>query len=61
MVIDTVLRPWLVEFGASVPTRGVCFELPRMGEREALVDQSAQETLVTLSGEVRPVRRPVRA
>lgn len=45
MAIDTALRPVLVELGASVPTRGLFFDMARMGELDAVVDEWAAENL----------------
>ncbi len=45
MAIDTALRPVLVELGASVPTRGLFFEMSQMGEMDAVVDAWAAENL----------------
>jgi FMN reductase len=49
MSIDTQLRPVLVELGASVPTRGLFFEMSQMGEMDAVVDAWAQENLTRLA------------
>jgi FMN reductase len=49
MAIDTQLRPVLVELGASVPTRGLFFEMSHMGELDAVVDTWAQENLTRLT------------
>jgi FMN reductase len=49
MAIDTQLRPVLVELGASVPTRGLFFEMSHMGELDAVVDAWAQEHLTRLA------------
>jgi FMN reductase len=49
MAIDTQLRPVLVELGASVPTRGLFFEMSQMGEMDAVVDAWAQENLMRLA------------
>jgi FMN reductase len=49
MAIDTQLRPVLVELGASVPTRGLFFEMSQMGEMDAVVDTWAQENLMRLA------------
>lgn len=46
MVIDAALRPVLIELGASLPTRGLYFEMSWMGELDAVVDAWAQENLV---------------
>jgi FMN reductase len=48
MVVDTTLRPLLVELGASVPTRALFFLMSRMGEMQAVVDQWAVENVATL-------------
>ena len=53
MAIDTALRPVLVELGASVPTRGLFFEMSQMGEMEAVVDAWAQEHLAVLCTRVK--------
>ena len=50
MAIDTQLRPVLVELGASVPTRGLFFEMSQMPELDAVVDAWAAEQLTRLSG-----------
>jgi FMN reductase len=52
MAIDTQLRPVLVELGASVPTRGLFFEMSHMGEMDAVVDAWADEQLGRASSEV---------
>jgi FMN reductase len=49
MAIDTQLRPVLVELGASVPTRGLFFEMSQMGEMDGVVDAWAQENLMRLA------------
>jgi FMN reductase len=49
MAIDTQLRPVLVELGASVPTRGLFFEMSQMAELDVVVDAWAQENLARLS------------
>lgn len=45
MAVETGLRPVLVELGASVPTRGLYFEMSRMDELGAVVDEWAAEHL----------------
>ncbi|OLT12774.1 NADPH-dependent FMN reductase [Pseudonocardia sp. CNS-139] len=45
MVIDTHLRPLLVELGASVPTRGLYFPTPHMDCIARIVDEWADENL----------------
>jgi FMN reductase len=45
MVVDTSLRPVLVELGASLPTRGLFFVMTQMPELETVVDEWAAENL----------------
>jgi FMN reductase len=52
MAIDSQLRPVLVELGASVPTRGLFFEMSHMGEMDAVVDAWAEENLAPLRARV---------
>jgi FMN reductase len=42
MVIDTALRPVLVELGASVPTRGLYFEISQIDRLDVVVDEWAE-------------------
>jgi len=49
MAIDTQLRPVLVELGASVPTRGLFFEMSQMGHLEDVVDAWAEANLARLT------------
>jgi FMN reductase len=42
----------LVELGASVPTRGLFFEMSHMGEMDAVVDAWAAESLAPLRTKV---------
>lgn len=48
MAIDTALRPVLVELGASVPTRGLFFEMSHMPEIGTVVDAWAEENMLNL-------------
>jgi FMN reductase len=45
MAIDVMLRPLLVELGASVPTAGLFFLMSQMGELDELVDEWASANL----------------
>ncbi|MBV8081222.1 MAG: NAD(P)H-dependent oxidoreductase [Actinobacteria bacterium] len=46
LAIDVALRPLLVELGASVPTRGLCFLVPaQMPELEDVVERWATANL----------------
>lgn len=49
MAIDTQMRPVLVELGASVPTRGLFFEMSHMGELDSIIDTWAEENLARLT------------
>ena len=50
---ETTLRPLLVELGATVPTRAFYFEIPRMGDLEAIAARWAAEQAPALTGTAR--------
>jgi FMN reductase len=56
MSIDAMLRPLLVELGASVPTAGLFFLMSQMGELEHVVDDWAATNLSRL-GRLGPTLR----
>ncbi len=48
MTIDTMLRPLLVELGASVPSRGLYFVMDHMDQLDAEVDRWAEGNLPSI-------------
>ena len=48
MAVETHLRPLLVELGASVPVRGLCFPTPHIDTLDQIVDEWAGENLGVL-------------
>lgn len=49
MAIDTMLRPLLVELGASVPARGLYFVISQMDQLDAAVEQWAGANLAPIA------------
>lgn len=39
LAVEVTLRPLLVELGASVPTRGLAFQIPRFDRRDEVLDE----------------------
>jgi FMN reductase len=52
MAIDTALRPVLVELGASVPSRGLYFEIGQMDKLDSIVDAWAQHNVAMIQAVV---------
>jgi FMN reductase len=48
MAVDTALRPLLVELGASVPSRGLYFEMSQIERLEDVIDEWAAQNLEIL-------------
>jgi FMN reductase len=48
MAVDTALRPVLVELGASVPSRGLYFEMSQMDRMDEVVDGWAEQNLTII-------------
>ncbi|WP_196807956.1 NADPH-dependent FMN reductase [Mycobacterium sp. 141] len=47
LAVETSLRPVLVELGASVPTRGLYFEVSQMDQMSKVVERWAMDNLAT--------------
>jgi FMN reductase len=56
LAVETSLRPVLVELGASVPTRGLYFEISRMDQMSKTVERWAMDNLETCDAIVGPAR-----
>lgn len=56
LAVEMSLRPVLVELGASVPTRGLYFEISQMDQMSGIIQRWATDNLQTCDAILRPAR-----